>query len=134
MAPSDSNATTQKPAQAERNHKRKRSVEVEATMASNGEAQVEVDMMGPADGASANSGVARRASANTDAPKITHAPSGYTFEAEQDAPGYSWRNKKAQEEEVRAMESVIDFQSTVGGRYAEVALVAPIGTPWKDIR
>jgi len=40
--------------------------------------------------------------------KFVHPPTGYTWSRDEDAPGYAWKNKKAQEEYARAMDQIQD--------------------------
>lgn len=40
--------------------------------------------------------------------KFVHPPTGYTWSRDEDAPGYAWKNKKAQEEFARAMDQIQD--------------------------
>lgn len=44
-----------------------------------------------------------------------HAKSGYTWDRPEDAPGYGWSNKKAQDEYNRAWEHVVHKQLAVKG-------------------
>ena len=47
--------------------------------------------------------------------KWVHEPSGFEFTNESDAPGYKWKNKRAQEEEARAWDFVADLDPVAGG-------------------
>ena len=40
--------------------------------------------------------------------------SGYTWEREEDAPGYGWKSKRAQEEALRAKDAVVDPDKRLG--------------------
>jgi len=53
-----------------------------------------------------------------------HQPTGYTWTRDEDAPGYSWRTKKAQEEMGRALEQIIDKDRIVGKRYGDIGFEA----------
>lgn len=83
---------------------------------------------------------------------LTHVPSGYLYTREEDAPGYLWKNKRAQEEFHRAMRDVDAKNVVVGSmsnsrsisilpamltstavRYGDPALVADPKTPWDKI-
>ncbi|KAF1357027.1 hypothetical protein BDV97DRAFT_23813 [Delphinella strobiligena] len=52
-------------------------------------------------------------------PKV-HQPSGYSWTKPEDAPGYSWQNRKAQEEASRAWEQgIVNKDRSVGNRYGD---------------
>ncbi|KAL1306859.1 hypothetical protein AAFC00_005511 [Neodothiora populina] len=52
-------------------------------------------------------------------PKV-HAASGYSYTCPEDAPGYAWQNRKAQEEAGRSWEQgVVNKDRTVGTRYGD---------------
>ena len=48
--------------------------------------------------------------------------SGYSWEKEEDAPGYSWNNGKAREEAQRAWQGVLEKERRVGNKYGDVLL------------
>jgi hypothetical protein len=50
----------------------------------------------------------------------TEKESGYTWEKEEDAPGYSWANTKAREEAARAWGTVVDKERKIGNKYGDV--------------
>ncbi|KAI9661500.1 MAG: hypothetical protein M1831_003022 [Alyxoria varia] len=52
--------------------------------------------------------------------KWIHQPTGYEFTNEAAAPGFKWKNKRAQEEEARAWDSVVDKNNVIGSRYGDV--------------
>lgn len=46
----------------------------------------------------------------------THAPSGYTYKRDEDAPGWGWKNKRAQEEMHKAARDVEARTTVVGSK------------------
>ena len=46
--------------------------------------------------------------------------SGYTWDKEEDAPGYAWANTKAREEASRAWASVVEKDRKIGNKYGDV--------------
>ncbi|KAF4309162.1 hypothetical protein GTA08_BOTSDO03318 [Botryosphaeria dothidea] len=48
-----------------------------------------------------------------------HAASGYRWEREAEAPGWSWKNKKAQEEWIKAEEGLVERERMVKDRYGD---------------
>ncbi len=44
---------------------------------------------------------------------------GYAWDREEDAPGYAWRNTKAQEEGQRALGQIVDLGMMVKGMYGD---------------
>jgi hypothetical protein len=46
--------------------------------------------------------------------------SGYTWEKEEDAPGYAWANTKAREEAARAWATVAEKERKIGNKYGDV--------------
>lgn len=48
----------------------------------------------------------------------THQPSGYTWERDDDAPGFLWKNRKARDECAKVMEAVVDLDHVIGRRFA----------------
>ncbi|KAK8192787.1 hypothetical protein IWZ00DRAFT_265354 [Phyllosticta capitalensis] len=48
-----------------------------------------------------------------------HAASGYRWEREADAPGWAWKNKKAQEDWFKAEETFVDRDRMVKARYGD---------------
>lgn len=48
-----------------------------------------------------------------------HAASGYRWEREAEAPGWSWKNKKAQEDWIKAEEGLVERERMVKGRYGD---------------
>lgn len=63
-------------------------------------------------GTSANTSTQSRASQ-----RKVHEASGYTWERDEDAPGYVWKNKKARDEADRAGEALIDKDRIVGRKF-----------------
>ncbi|KAK7511329.1 uncharacterized protein IWZ02DRAFT_440867 [Phyllosticta citriasiana] len=51
-----------------------------------------------------------------------HAASGYRWEREADAPGWAWKNKKAQEDWYKAEESFVERERMVRARYGDPLL------------
>ncbi|KAF2145332.1 uncharacterized protein K452DRAFT_201981, partial [Aplosporella prunicola CBS 121167] len=51
--------------------------------------------------------------------KRVHAPSGYAWSREADAPGWAWLNKKAQDEWAKAEEGLVEKDRAVRGRYGD---------------
>ena len=47
---------------------------------------------------------------------------GYKWDKEEDAPGYSWTNSKAREETARSWAQVVDKDRRVGNKYGDVLL------------
>ncbi len=45
---------------------------------------------------------------------------GYAWDREEDAPGYAWRNAKAQEEGQRALGQIVDLGAMVKGMYGDI--------------
>src|SRR5579871_3034418 len=45
---------------------------------------------------------------------------GYAWDREEDAPGYAWRNTKAQEEGQRALSQIVDLGAMVKGMYGDL--------------
>ena len=43
-----------------------------------------------------------------------HKPTGYTWDREEDAPGYSWKNKKAQEDYARSWDNIVGKDQMIG--------------------
>lgn len=48
--------------------------------------------------------------------QMIHKPSGYKYEREEDAPGYSWKSKRAFDEIQRSWDSVVQRDTYIGGR------------------
>ncbi|KAL1619984.1 hypothetical protein SLS56_009857 [Neofusicoccum ribis] len=48
-----------------------------------------------------------------------HAASGYRWEREAEAPGWGWKNKKAQEEWAKAEEGLVERERMVKARYGD---------------
>lgn len=55
-------------------------------------------------------------------PAKTHDRSGYTWNREEDAPGYAWLNKKALDEYHRAWDSLVHKESMVRGEFIYASL------------
>ncbi|KAK8192215.1 hypothetical protein BKA81DRAFT_306479, partial [Phyllosticta paracitricarpa] len=51
-----------------------------------------------------------------------HAASGYRWEREADAPGWAWKNKKAQEDWYKAEESFVERERMIRARYGDPLL------------
>ncbi|KAI9700186.1 MAG: hypothetical protein M1820_006854 [Bogoriella megaspora] len=51
-----------------------------------------------------------------------HEPSGYKWTRLEDEPGYAWKNRKAQEEHNKALESIVGKEAMVGMRYGDLLL------------
>lgn len=45
----------------------------------------------------------------------THQASGYQWSRDEDAPGWSWKSKKAREDAARASENIVDKDRSVAG-------------------
>jgi hypothetical protein len=45
---------------------------------------------------------------------------GYAWDREEDAPGYAWRNAKAQEEGQRALGQIVDLGVMIKGMYGDI--------------
>ena len=45
---------------------------------------------------------------------------GYAWDREEDAPGYAWRNTKAQEEGQRALGQIVNLGAMVKGMYGDI--------------
>ncbi|KAF2199941.1 hypothetical protein GQ43DRAFT_464407 [Delitschia confertaspora ATCC 74209] len=54
----------------------------------------------------------------TEGVKVDQA-TGYTWERQEDEPGYEWMNKRAQEEMVRALDQIVDKGSMIKLRYGD---------------
>lgn len=64
---------------------------------------------------------------------IGQHPAGYTWDKEEDAPGYLWNNEKAQQEALRALNQIIDTDQMIKGRVSPVLsrqMLTRIRTLW----
>ncbi|KAI9656880.1 MAG: hypothetical protein M1821_003519 [Bathelium mastoideum] len=61
------------------------------------------------------------ASAGTGEIKV-HEGTGYQWIRVEDEPGYAWRNRKAQEEAMKALEQIVDKEKMIGSRYPDLLL------------
>ncbi|KAI5275676.1 hypothetical protein E4T47_01378 [Aureobasidium subglaciale] len=66
-----------------------------------------------------NGGVSLSAHIPTDAQVRANAATIYQYTKPEDAPGYAWKNKKAQDEFNRAWESLVDKNRVIGNRYGD---------------
>ncbi|KAK3063396.1 hypothetical protein LTS18_000717 [Coniosporium uncinatum] len=57
---------------------------------------------------------------NAPAQTKTHKSSNYTWTRAEDEPGYSWRNKRAQEDMQRCWEQVVGKEVAIGARYGDM--------------
>lgn len=48
--------------------------------------------------------------------------SGYTWEREEEAPGWSWQNTKARDEQNRAWANVLEKDRRIGNKYGDLLL------------
>ncbi|KAF2094855.1 hypothetical protein NA57DRAFT_45542 [Rhizodiscina lignyota] len=61
--------------------------------------------------------VAARSEMGNGASKVqVHKQSGYMWEREEDAPGYAWKNKKAQEDFHRSWENIVGKDHMIGSK------------------
>ena len=51
-----------------------------------------------------------------------HEPTGYQWVRPEDEPGYTWRNRKAQEEAMKALDQIVDKDKMIGARYGDLLL------------
>lgn len=51
-----------------------------------------------------------------------HQATGYQYTRDEDAPGYSWKSRKGQEDMMRALELVVDREKIVGRTYGDIGL------------
>ena len=51
-----------------------------------------------------------------------HEPTGYQWVRTEDEPGYAWKNRKAQEEALKALEHIVDREKMVANRYGDLLL------------
>lgn len=58
----------------------------------------------------------------------THAQSGYRWERDEDAPGYAWKNKRAQEDAHRSWDNVLEKDKMIGNRYGDVLAPSNAGS------
>ena len=47
---------------------------------------------------------------------------GYQWIRPEDEPGYAWKNRKAQEEAVKALDQIVDKEKMVGARYGDLLM------------
>ena len=59
-----------------------------------------------------------------------HNPTGYTWDREEDAPGYAWKNKKAQEDYARSWDNVVGKDQMILGMTRHV-LSSATSTGWR---
>lgn len=76
--------------------------------------------------ASPNTGEKMAATGQAD----VHQASGYTWQREDDAPGFKWKSKRALEEGARAWESVLLKESKIGRKSVHVLLRLCKGEVW----
>lgn len=71
----------------------------------------------------AATGVAGSSASSSKSKYIGQHPAGYAWDKEEDAPGYSWNNEKAQQDALRAMNQIVDTDQMIKGRAARCSSV-----------
>ncbi|THY10726.1 hypothetical protein D6D01_09185 [Aureobasidium pullulans] len=64
-------------------------------------------------------GVSLSAAIPTDAQVRANAAATYQWTQAEDAPGYAWKNKKAQDECSRAWDTLVDKNRSIGNKYGD---------------
>lgn len=72
-----------------------------------------------ATGSPTSAGATSTSGSKGNKPKNKHH-AGYTWDKEEDAPGYAWSNEKAQNEAARALSQIFDLDLQIKGRYGDV--------------
>ncbi|KAL9092280.1 MAG: hypothetical protein Q9165_004454 [Trypethelium subeluteriae] len=51
-----------------------------------------------------------------------HEPTGYQWVRPEDEPGYAWKNRKAQEEALKALDQVVDKERMIGAKFGDLLM------------
>lgn len=103
-----------------------------ATGAGNARAQAALDILGGIGGvlngaaeSTSNlpgTGVFQSTASSAAGPVKVHEATGYQWIRPEDEPGYAWKNRKAQEEAMKALDQIAEKEKMVGARYGDILM------------